>query len=241
MSENKQYTVDRRTTLKWVMSAVAASTAAACGKQDSAGDSAGASPASLSADLGQAAPVSGKPYGTDPDLINPVLTWEKTMTEAQLRVAGSLADMVIPEDEHSPAASAVGVPDFIDEWVSAPYPDQERDREIILGGLTWLEQEALDRFGAGFSKIDDQQRAKILDDIVDAKLAPEAQEQAAAFFDKFRFLTMGAFYSTPQGIADIGYIGNMPMAGPYPGPSAEALAHLKAALDGLGLDMPATE
>ena len=34
----------------------------------------------------------------------------------------------------APSASSLGVPDFVDEWVSAPYPDQVKDRPIILDG-----------------------------------------------------------------------------------------------------------
>jgi hypothetical protein len=46
---------------------------------------------------------------------------------------------------------------------------------------------------------------------------------------------MSGFYTLPEGIADIGYMGNIPSAGPYPGPTKEALAHLNASLTKLGL------
>ncbi len=49
--------------------------------------------------------------------------WPLTLTPAQRRLAAVLVDLIIPADEHSPSAPAVGVVDFIDEWVSAPYPD----------------------------------------------------------------------------------------------------------------------
>ena len=39
----------------------------------------------------------------------------------------------------------------------------------------------------------------------------------------------------PEGMADIGYMGNTPSVGPYPGPTQEALAHLNASLTKLGL------
>ena len=48
-------------------------------------------------------------------------------------------------------------------------------------------------------------------------------------------LMMAGFYSLPEGIADIGYMGNSPIAGPWPGPTPEALAHLNAGLVKLGL------
>ena len=51
----------------------------------------------------------------------------------------ALCDVVIPADDRSPSASAVGVTDFIDEFVSAPYPDNVRDGKKILEGLAWLD------------------------------------------------------------------------------------------------------
>jgi hypothetical protein len=50
--------------------------------------------------------------------------------------------VIIPADDDSPSASAVGVPDFIDEWISSPYPAQAGDRRIVLDGLQWIDDEA---------------------------------------------------------------------------------------------------
>ncbi len=57
------------------------------------------------------------------------------------------------------------------------------------------------------------------------------------FFERFRFLSVGAFYTTEAGIKDIGYIGNVPISGEYPGPSAEAMTHLAGVLEQLGLSL----
>jgi hypothetical protein len=46
------------------------------------------------------------------------------LDDSQRRLVTFLADLILPEDEYGPAASALRVPDFIDEWVSAPYPKQ---------------------------------------------------------------------------------------------------------------------
>jgi hypothetical protein len=55
--------------------------------------------------------------------------------------------------------------------------------------------------------------------------ATPQHKKAASFFAKFRTLTAGGFYSTPEGWADIGYVGNKPMA-EFPGPPAEVLKHV---------------
>lgn len=226
-------TVDRRTTLKWLASALVTAGAARA-QAPGAGADAGTG-FSL---LGTPGPAGGQGYGQYPDLLNPAVPWERTMTPPQLRVAAALCDMIIPEDEISPAATAVGVHEFIDEWVSAPYPDQQRDREMIFHGLEWLERTASESFAAGFADISDNERAGILDRIAFADRVEPGLDETAAFFHQYRNLTLSAFFSTEVGRADIGYIGNVPIVGEYPGPTPEALAHLEAALTSLGLRMP---
>jgi Gluconate 2-dehydrogenase subunit 3 len=222
--------VDRRTTLKWLAAAMATAHAGCTSKEKYLGDEIPASPGEL---LGTAAAPAQAGYGTDIDLMNPTVPWPRTMTEAQLRTASALCDLILPEDERSPAASAVGVPDFIDEWVSAPYAAQQSDRETILGGLERLEQQSRDQFGSGFATAGERQQSELLDGMVSSGGAGQA------FFERFRFLTVGAFYTTEEGMKDVGYIGNVAIHSEYPGPSDEAMTHLAGVLEQLGLQLPA--
>ena len=145
-----------------------------------------------------------------------------TLTESGRATAKALCDLIIPADNVSPAASSVGVVDFIDEWISAPYPQQRGDRPIVLNGLLWIEAESQKRFQKPFPALSDAQRARIADDVCSpAKVAP-AFADAAKFFSKFRDLTAGGFYTTPVGMKDIGYTGNVPLA-KFEGPPIEAL------------------
>src|SRR6266403_920716 len=67
-------------------------------------------------------PVAG--YGTDPKLLEfyqPGDLWPLTFTEHQRRTVAALCDVIIPADDKSPSPSQLHVPDFIDEWISAPY------------------------------------------------------------------------------------------------------------------------
>ena len=230
--------VDRRTTLRWLSATLGAGALAACGD---GGTGAGAARAVRDvADLGTPKPITGEGYGRYPDTQDPTVTWERTMTDAQLRLTRALADMIVPADEHSPSAGDVGVQDFIDEWVSAPYGGQRIDRAVIFDGLTWIEQEAMDRTGgARFIDCGHVTREAILDDIAWADRVKPGLEEQAAFFAKLRYLMMSAFYATREGWADIGYMGNAPMGGVYPGPPREALDHLEAGLKARGLSMPA--
>ena len=169
-----------------------------------------------------------KGYGTDPDLLktyHPGEVWPLTLTAPQRQLAGVLSDLIIPADEHSGSASSVGVVDFIDEWVSAPYPDCRRDRPLVLAGFGWLDAEAARRFGKGFVALDAGQRTGICDDICDAARAAPARGDAARFFAVYRDLTAAGFYSTPVGREDLGYIGNVPLKH-FDGPPVELLRKL---------------
>ena len=229
--------VDRRTTLRWLAASLGSGALGACGGGGGSTDVAQA--VRDIADLGTPAPITGRGYGRYPDTRNPTVTWERTMTRAQLRLTRRLADMIIPGDDHSPGAGEVGVQDFIDEWVSAPYGGQQADRALLFEGLTWIEQEAMDRTGgARFIDAGERTGHAILDDIAHADRVRPGLEAQAAFFARFRYLVMSAYYATRAGEADLGYVGNTPTGGPYPGPTPEAMAHLEAGLKRLGLPMP---
>jgi hypothetical protein len=112
--------------------------------------------------------------------------------------------------------------DFIDEWISAPYPQQRADRAIILPGLTWIDAEAQGRFGKDFAALDQAQKEVIADAICSPAKAVPSAATAARFFAKFRDLTAGGFYTTPVGMKDIGYVGNVPLE-KFEGPPLAAL------------------
>ena len=199
--------MDRRTALKWMLTAAAS--------------------AALAPHLsrGQPARPTAKGYGTDPDLTRHYKAgelWPLSFTDAQRLTAAALCDVIIPADAESPAASTVGVVDFLDEWVSAPYPDQQEDRDIVLPGLAWIDAEATKRFSQPFAALTGVQQAAICDDICHTARAKPEFKQAAKFFATYRDLTAGGFYTTPQGRKDLRYVGNMPLA-TFDGPPPEVL------------------
>jgi hypothetical protein len=212
--------MDRRTTLKWMVAA-----------------SAGMPLVRLPA-LGEQAPAlqpAARGYGSDPDLskaYHPGEVWPLTFTSAQRRAAAALCDLIIPADAHSPSASAVGVVDFLDEWVSAPYPCQREDRLMLFEGLIWIDAEATRRFAQRFADLTDGAQQAICDDICDAANAQPSVAKAAQFFARFRDLTAGGFYSAPEGRQDLGYLGNVRQT-KFDGPPRDVLRKL-------GLDAAAT-
>jgi len=164
-------------------------------------------------------------YGTDPDLMSLHVRgefWPLTLTEAERRITTVLCDLILPADDLGPAASTVGVPDFIDEWVSAPYDAQQGDRPLIVEGLAWLDAEAAKRFGKPFAELDEAGQSAIADDICDTDTAGPDFKRASRFFAKFRNIAAGGYYCTQDGWKAIGFVGNIATA-TFDGPPAEVL------------------
>ncbi|MEH6582360.1 MAG: gluconate 2-dehydrogenase subunit 3 family protein [Halioglobus sp.] len=182
-------------------------------------------------------PITGKGYGTDPNLITPPTTpWPLTMTAEQRELMSVLADILIPREGSRPSAAELNVTDVMDEWVSAPYPSFQSDRVEILSGLVWLDEESTRRFDIKFVQASPQQRLQIIDDIAYEKAESELQyAYIARVFDGVRTLVTIAYFGSPEGGKDLGYQGNVPIAGDYPGPTPEAIAHLDGVLEELGL------
>lgn len=231
-SHHYQAGISRRDSLKWLALLAAGASVPAlsgCRLNPLASDSAGHWP-----DL-QLAPITARGYGKDPNLILPPESpWPRTLTQAQLDLVAVLADIIVPQEGVYPSATQVHVPDVIDEWVSAPYEGQQRDRIRILHGLAWLDDEANLRYQRRFVALSAAQQLVIVDDIAFDNAA-EPFVRMADVFARLRSLVLAAYFCTPQGMQDIGYMGNVPIAGDYPGPSDEALHHLHAVLAGLNL------
>ncbi len=191
--------LDRRTAIKWVMAASAALRLP-----------------SVSFDALAAVPAA-KGYGKDPDLMKVYASgdlWPLTLTKEQRATATALSDLIIPADGTSPAASSVNVVDFIDEWISAPYPEHAVDRKTVVDGLAAIDAEAQRRFGATFAKLSASQMSAIADAM-----------SADAFFIRYRGLTAGGFYTTPVGMKDLKYVGNVAMPA-FEGATPEILKRL---------------
>jgi hypothetical protein len=193
--------MDRRETIKWMLAASAV------------------------IPLAHLEAAASKPYGTDPDLLRVYHAgelWPLTLTPSQRNQATLLCDTILPADAVSPSASQVGVVDLIDEWISAPYPVQRNDRDLVLKGLDWMNSQAQHRFAKPLVEIATQQVHQICNDICFVPQAKPEFLEAATFFARYRDLTTGGFYTSPQGRADLRYIGNTPLPR-FDGPPLEVL------------------
>ena len=191
--------LDRRTAIKWVLAASAALRLP-----------------SASFDALAAAPAA-QGYGKDPNLMKVYAAgdlWPLTLSKEQRVTASALCDLIIPADDTSPAASSVGVVDFLDEWISAPYPEHAEDRKTIVDALSKVEGEAQRRFKTTFAKLSTQQMSTIADASVNEP-----------FFKRYRELTAGGFYTTPVGVRDLKYVGNVALES-FDGPTPDVLKRL---------------
>ena len=158
-------------------------------------------------DVSRPVPESPAGYGRDPDLLNPTVPWPLTMTRPQLDLTEKLGDLILPPDWESPAASEIGVPEFIDEWISAPYPVQAADRTTILRGLERLAD-------AGFLQASPADSGRMVDAI-----ASDRDSGDYEFFKRFRYVAMTGYYSSDVGIRLLGFVGNVSLVrfdGPPP-------------------------
>jgi hypothetical protein len=215
--------VDRRTTLGWLGAVTALS---ASGFSLSLVGPALAVPEAQPAAMG---------YGNDPNLFDRRVPWPRIMTPAQLDQTAALADLILPKVDTYPAPSEVGIADFVDEWVSAPYPDQLRDRGLILEGLAWLDSEAQHLWQSDFHALDAPRKTQLL---AQAAQLPTTGDIPAmklyGFFRRLRSVVVGAYYSMRQNHAEIGYIGNIAMEA-FPPPTAEENAFIDRAIAKLNL------
>lgn len=141
----------------------------------------------------------------------------------------ALAEMIIPADEVSGSAVDAGAPEFIDLLCSG----SERLKTIFTSGFLWLDHEMRERSGAPFRDAPEDARHAML-----AQLSADLEEKDAGYtsfeiesveYQRFahyttepenpvahglrfwgwtRRLVIDAFYTSPMGVDDVGYVGN---------------------------------
>ena len=216
--------ISRRGALRVMAAGAALGAAASCGPEDAA-QSTESAHESLSGfnPLPPSNPMAaGTP--TDPDMLAPVVPWDMVLTDEEMRLVSALADVIIPADDRSPAASAVGVAEYVNEFVSAP--GHEDSLTALRGGLAWLNRTARERFDVvDFPALPLAQKHEICDQVCFEPDAPADLKPQARFFDQFRDMVSTGFWTTEEGMRDIGYVGNIPLPS-FDGPPPEVLERL---------------
>lgn len=167
-------------------------------------------------------------YGGDPNMITPIVPWQRTLAPSELDAIVALSDVMLPGTDCELAPSRINIGTFFDDWISAPYPTQAADRVLILNGLKLLEAESQRRFSASFTSLAPAQRIKMV-----AWLA-NSQGATRAFFARFRYLLVGGYFTSDHGMQSIGYRGNIPLVA-FPPVTGEAQQIIQEELAILGL------
>jgi hypothetical protein len=141
----------------------------------------------------------------------------KLLTGHEYKTVTRLAELIIPADGGNGSAVDAGAPQFIDLLCS----QNEKLAEIYTGGLLWLDRRMQTDHGSDFVSAGAAQQTAMLDALVaagrdDADDDDEEDEDddegaltpGVRFFGWIRRMTVDAYYTSPIGIQDIGYIGN---------------------------------
>ncbi|MFG2226319.1 gluconate 2-dehydrogenase subunit 3 family protein [Streptomyces sp. NPDC048644] len=167
-------------------------------------------------------------YGTDPNLVTPHAPWPRTLSEHERALISALADLILPGTDEYPAPSGMGIVEFFDEWVSAPYKTQQQHRTVITTGLAMVDAEARRQFESDFLELDVPRQRQIIDQIA----SPTAVDRK--FFIRFRHLLLGGYFTSDVGFKAIGYIGNVPLLS-FPGVTSDVQRIIDDELEVLGL------
>jgi len=153
----------------------------------------------------------------------------KFFTAGEWKTVRMLVDYIIPRDDRSGSATDAKVPEYMD-FVLSDKESTEPNKIAMRGGLAWLDFHCFERFGTNFVRSTDAQRRQALDEIAwPAKARPEVS-QGVAFFNRFRDLTAGGFFSSEMGWKDVRYVGNV-FDPNWNGCPPEAMAKLGVSMD----------
>ena len=169
----------------------------------------------------------------------------RALTEHEFATVRRLAELIIPADDVSGSAVEAGAPEFIDLLCSG----SDTLADIYRGGILWLDNYVLEEHGERFVDATAEQQDAVLAKLVEAETALEDRKPTyrsanentgyrkyltepapglapgVRFFDWVRKMTVDAFYTSPIGFKDVGYMGNIGMT-KYEVPD-EVIAYLK--------------
>ncbi|OIQ36740.1 MAG: Tat pathway signal protein [Bacteroidetes bacterium MedPE-SWsnd-G1] len=147
-------------------------------------------------------------YGRTPEEIerDEKLVSEEFFNGHELSTIAVLCDIILPKTSSSNSATEVGVTSFI-EFIAKDLPNYKTP---IRGGIMWLDSFSNRLYGKEFEKCLNAEQLAICDQIAyPEKTAPELK-QGEKFFSTMRNLTMTGYFTSKEGLQDLGYKGNTP-------------------------------
>src|SRR5579864_2610922 len=128
----------------------------------------------------------------------------KGLNGHEYKTLEKLADFIIPTDENSKGAVAAGAPEFIDLLAS----QNPQLLAIYTGGIAWLDFTMQRHNSTDFLGAKTEQQTALLDLIAYRKNESPELGPGIKFFEWARRMVVDAYYTSPIGIKDVGYMGN---------------------------------
>lgn len=151
----------------------------------------------------------------------------RLFNEHEFRTLERLSELIVPADEGGPSGRDGGAPEFIDLLAS----ENRELADIFTGGILWLDDASRARTGDAFADSGEQDQLALLDALVEAERnetggdtrwatseyarfsvfgvkKPSDIRRGLRFFAWARRLVVDAYYTSPAGIRDVGFLGN---------------------------------
>lgn len=147
-------------------------------------------------------------YGRTPEEAekNKMLLSETFFTDKERKMVEVLSDIIIPADDISVSATQAGVPDFIEFMMK----DDPKLQIPVRGGLMWLENQSMASYEKSFLDTTQEQRIELIEKIAWPDKAEPQMKPGVKFFNTMRNLVCSGFFTSKEGIKDLGYVGNRP-------------------------------
>jgi gluconate 2-dehydrogenase gamma chain len=128
----------------------------------------------------------------------------KCFTAHEFKTLQRLSDLIIPADDHSSGALEAGAAEWID-YMATNSPELAA---IYHGGFAWLDHESRGRYDTDFIEAQAAQQTAILDVIAFRKNETPENTPGIRFFTWVRNMVTDAYYTSPVGTRELGYMGN---------------------------------
>lgn len=155
---------------------------------------------------------AGAGYGRDPRLTEGNVTWSSSVPESVMQTVHAVCDCVLPPTADMPSGSSVGVPQFMALWISAPYPDQRKDREMVMTALKELDITARHSNGRRFLRLNASEQESVFA----AMPLHDPESNSSRLVD----LLIIGYATSDDGMKAIGYLGNQVLPA-FPGTPLE--------------------
>lgn len=164
------------------------------------------------------APALNRPAGYDASKELAAADWKPVFLDAhQNETLAAISDLLIPSTE-TPGAKEALVNRFLDLLMSAETPETQRE---FITALAYIDGASMERHQAAFLYLSREQQNDLLLLLAYPHTQQTWGESLAEFpgskhFDNLKKWIVGAYYSSPAGLKEIGWDGTFPH-GVFPG------------------------